>query len=82
MLSWSAPTRNVDGTVLGTLAGYRIHYGTSRTMLTRTIEVPNPAITTYVLDELAPGTNYFAVRAYTRSGMQSAASNITTHVEH
>jgi Putative Ig domain len=79
-LSWSAPTRNIDGTVLANLAGYRIHYGASRTMLTHTIEVPNPGITTYVLDELASGTYYFAVRAYSSNGMQSTASNIVTHV--
>src|SRR5690606_15761687 len=32
-LSWVAPTQNTDGTTLTNLAGYRIHYGSSPSVL-------------------------------------------------
>ncbi len=75
-LSWAAPTQNVDGTALVNLAGFRIYYGTSSTALNKTIEVANPSISTYVIDGLAPATYYFAVRAYTSAGTESANSNV------
>jgi hypothetical protein len=77
-LSWSAPTQNTDGSTLTNLAGYRIHYGTSANTLSETIQVSNPGLTTYVIENLSPGTYYFAVSAYTSSGTQSALSNVVS----
>jgi hypothetical protein len=77
-LSWTMPTQNVDGSTLTNLAGYRIHYGVAASILSESVEVPTPGITTYALDGLAPGTYYFAVRAYTSGGAQSNPSNIVT----
>lgn len=76
VLSWTAPTSNTDGSVLTNLAGYRISYGTSANAMTQTIQVSNPSVTHYTIDNLAPGTYYFAVRAYTSAGTQSANSNV------
>ncbi len=77
-LSWTAPTRNSDGSTLTNLAGYRIVYGTSATALNKTIQVANPGLTTYVVPNLSAGTHYFAVRAYTSSGSESANSAVAS----
>jgi hypothetical protein len=79
-LSWTPPTQNTDGTSLTNLAGYRIAYGTSSTALTSTVQVANPGLSSYTLSNLAPGTYYFAVRAYTSSGTESGNSNVQTKI--
>lgn len=76
-LSWTPPTRNTDGTALANLSGYRIHYGTSATALSQTIQVG--AVSTYTVTNLAPGTYYFAVRAIT-SNSESDLSNTISKV--
>lgn len=73
-LSWSPPTQNVDGSTLNNLAGYRISYGTISTGLTSTIQVPGPNVSTATVSGLTPGTYFFAVRAYTSTGTESANS--------
>ena len=75
-LSWEAPTSNTDGTALTDLAGYRIYYGSSPSDLSQTVEISSVGMQTYVLDDLPSGTWYFAVMALTRSGDESAPSNI------
>ncbi|MDY6945372.1 MAG: putative Ig domain-containing protein [Pseudomonadota bacterium] len=75
-LSWTPPTQNTDGSTLSNLAGYRIAYGTSPSALTQTVQVANAGITRYTMDNLSPGTYYFAVRAYTANGTESSNSNV------
>jgi hypothetical protein len=77
-LNWTPPTRNADGTTLSNLAGYRIVYGTSSNALNRTIEVRNPGVSRYVVENLSPATYYFAVRAFSASGSESANSNVAS----
>jgi len=77
-LSWTPPTSNTDGSTLTNLAGYRIIYGTSSSALTQSVQVANPSISTYVVEGLEPATYYFAVRAYTTNGAESANSNLAT----
>lgn len=77
-LSWTPPTANTDGTVLTDLAGFRIHYGTSPTALTQTIQIANPGLSGYTVSNLAPGTWYFAVRAYSSGGTESIPSSIAS----
>jgi hypothetical protein len=79
-LSWDAPTRNTDGSALLNLAGYRIHYGTAAGVLTKSIQVANPGLTTYVVENVGTGTFYFAVKAYTKDGTESAASNVISKI--
>ena len=74
-LTWTAPTTNTDGSALTDLAGYHVYYGTSASALTTVVDVANPATMTYTVTDLASGTWYFAVNAYTTSGLQSALSN-------
>jgi len=75
-LSWTAPTENTDGSTLSNLAGYRIRYGTSAGALSQTIVINNASVTTYVVEDLAPATWYFAVTAVNSSGSESAYSNV------
>jgi hypothetical protein len=75
-LSWTAPTENTDGSALSNLTGYRIRYGTSAGALTQTIVINNASVTTYVVEDLAPATWYFAVTAVNSTGSESAYSNV------
>jgi Putative Ig domain len=79
-LAWIAPTENVDGTALTDLAGYMIAYGTSRAVLSKTVRIDNPSIDRYVFDDLAPGTYYFGIKAYSANDVESAMSAIVSKV--
>lgn len=74
-LSWTAPTRNTDGSPLVNLAGFHIYYGTSASNLDHTITVANPGLPVYVLGNLSPATWYFGVKAYSSAGVESNFSN-------
>jgi len=75
-LRWTPPTRNTDGSTLTNLAGYKILYGTSASSLSKTITVANPGVSSYVVDNLASGTWYFTLKAYTTTGTESASSTV------
>jgi hypothetical protein len=70
-LTWTAPTRNEDGSALTNLAGYKIRYGTSADALTQSLNVPDAATTSAKIDGLAAGTWYFTVASYTNTGVES-----------
>jgi hypothetical protein len=74
-LSWVPPTTNADGSVLDDLAGYKIYYGSVPNSYINTIDVNNPGIASYVVENLSKGTHYFAVTAYDASGNESGYSN-------
>jgi Fibronectin type III domain len=76
MLSWEAPTTNTNGSALTDLSGYRIYYGPSAGELSESVQITNVGIQTYVIENLQPGTWYFAIRATTSAGTESALSNI------
>ncbi|HUN73061.1 MAG TPA: fibronectin type III domain-containing protein [Steroidobacteraceae bacterium] len=73
-LSWLPPTENTNGSALTDLTGYTIYYGTQSQNYTSQIQVTNPGLTTYVVDNLPPGTYYFAVTATASNGLQSGYS--------
>jgi hypothetical protein len=56
LLSWEKPARNTDGTALSNLAGFRVHYGTSLSALTKTITVGGANSTSASIEGLARGT--------------------------
>lgn len=74
-LDWQAPDTATDGSTLTDLAGYRIYYGTDVAQMTKTINVTNPAVLSYVVEDLAPATYYFAVTAINSKGHESDRSN-------
>jgi len=74
-LDWTPPTQNTDGSALKNLAGYRILYGKSPSSLTQVIDVANPGLTSYVVQNLSPATWYFAIKSYNSAGVESLPSN-------
>ena len=74
LLSWEPPLSNEDGTALTDLAGYKIYYGTRPGDYTETIDIDNPGLTSYLIENLAPNTWYFVMTAYTSSNLESTYS--------
>lgn len=80
-LSWDAPTENSDGSALMDLKGYKVHYGSASKSYSDTIQVANPGLTTYVVQNLPAGQYYFAITAYNASGDESTLSGeVSTQV--
>lgn len=77
-LNWTPPTRNTDGSTLTNLAGYRIVYGRSAGSLTETVQIGNPGISSYMIENLAAGTWYFSVKTYSVSGSESTLSTLVS----
>lgn len=77
-LSWLPPTANADGTTLTDLAGYQIRYGRSHDDMSRVIELANPSLSVYMVEQLSSGTWYFAVAAVNTSGVTSDLSNVAS----
>jgi hypothetical protein len=77
-LSWQAPTTNTDGAALTDLAGYRIYFGMNADDLTQTVQLTGLGLQTYVIDDLGLGTWYFAIKAVTSAGAESALSDVVS----
>ena len=77
-LTWTPVMQNTDGTLLLDLAGYKVFYGPSATVMNIVAELPDPSQTSFVVPNLSAGTWYFTVAAYTISGTQGAISNVGT----
>jgi len=73
---WKKPTTTVDGLPLTNLAGYRVVYGQSADNLSLSLVIANPDITSAVIEQLAPGTWYFAAKAFTTANVESDLSPI------
>jgi hypothetical protein len=74
-LNWQPPTENADGSALTDLAGYNIYVGTSSDSYNyREIQLDNPGLTAYVVENLEPGTYYLAATAFNSLGVESALS--------
>jgi hypothetical protein len=75
-LSWEAPTANTNGSPLTDLAGYRIYYGSSPKHLSHAVQIKTVGLQTYVIDDLEPGTWYFAVKSVAANGAESSLSDV------
>lgn len=74
-LAWQPPTENADGSALTDLSGYNIYIGTiSNNYEYMEVRLDNPGLTAYVVENLEPGTYYFAATAFNSSGVESAFS--------
>lgn len=74
-LSWTAPTQNSDGSSLNNLAGFQVKYGRDESNLDQTVNLDNPSINRYVVENLSSGTWYFAVVAVNSAGVPSRLSD-------
>jgi len=79
-LNWTPPTQNTDGSTLTDLAGYKIYWGTSPGNYPNSITINNASVSTYVVDNLAPGTYEFVATAFNTEGIESRYSGAATKV--
>lgn len=77
-LSWTPVTTDTNGMPLSDLAGYKIYYGPSPSDMTTPIVVADPSAVAYLVGNLAPGTWYFTVAAYTSGGSDGVPSNLAS----
>lgn len=72
-LTWTAPTQNTDGAPIGTITGYRIHYGTSLSLPMQSVVVG--PVTSLTINNLATGqTWYFRASTITEAGEGSPSN--------
>ena len=64
LVSWMPPTENTDGSMLNDLDGFKLYYGTSPGSYSQEIDLDNSGLVSFMIENLAPGTYYFAVSAY------------------
>ena len=77
-LSWTAPSENEDGSPLEDLSGYRIYWGTTSGNYSNSLTIDDTGLTTYVIDNLAPGTYEFVATSFNAAGVESDYSNAAT----
>lgn len=77
-LSWNPPTENSDGSALTDLAGYKIYYGLNRDNLTQVVELNNPGLTRFVVENLTPARWFFAMTSVNDDGVESVRSPIAS----
>lgn len=77
VLTWTHDLKNTDGTST-LLAGFTVLYGVTATQLTQTVQVNDAAARTFTVDNLATGTWFFAVKARSTTGAESANSNVAS----
>jgi hypothetical protein len=70
VLTWTAPTQNVDNSPLTNLAGFNVYQGATK------VATLTGLILTYTITGLAPGAYTFAVTAVTTTGVESASATI------
>lgn len=77
-LKWIAPTTRSDGSVLNLseIGGYVIYIGTNSSDLTLAVDLQDAEATSYVIEDLKPGTYFVAVTAYDVDGNASSYSNV------
>jgi hypothetical protein len=74
-LSWVAPTARTDSSPLTNLTGYKLYYGRMSGIYDYQIDINNPGVLTYIVEDLASGDWYFALTAYDSEGLESDRSN-------
>jgi hypothetical protein len=75
-LSWTPPTENTDGSPLTDLDGFIVYWGTASGSYSNSDTIPNPGLTSYVVENLLSGTTYyFATKAFNSQDVQSNYSN-------
>jgi hypothetical protein len=75
-ISWTPPTENADGTVLTDLAGYRSYYGRDRDYLNHVVQLSNPGLTRYVIENLTAARWFFSMTSVNAEGVESLRSAI------
>jgi hypothetical protein len=79
-LSWTPPTENTDGSALIDLAGYNIYWGVSPGSYSNSVRIDNGSVSTYVVENLVPGTYEFVATSINSAGVESSFSSPTIKV--
>ena len=79
-LSWDPPTRSTSGQVLQGLSGYRIYLGTQPGAYSSIISINNPTLTSYVFDQLSPGTYYVAISAIAQNKESERSEELSARI--
>ena len=79
-LNWTPPTQNEDGSTLTDLAGYKIYWGTTPGTYPNSVTINGAGISSYVVDNLSPGTYEFVATSFNDGGVESVYSNPATRV--
>ncbi len=79
-LSWTAPTYNDDGSQLNDLAGFKLYWGTTPGNYPNSVTINNASVTTYLIENLTPGTYEFIATSFNTSGVESRFSGTATTV--
>lgn len=78
--SWTAPTKNTDGTPLTNLAGYKLYHAPSAGAVNAATPIALPATTTsHVITGLPAGARHYGVRAFNSNGVDSNMSDLATN---
>jgi len=77
-LSWNPPTQNLDGSSLTNLAGYKIYYGTDASVLGRIVQINNPGLTRFVVENLRPDKWYFKMTSVNSDGVESDSTGVVS----
>lgn len=75
MLNWLPPTERSDGSALANLAGYKIYWGTAQDDYANTVTIDTPGVTSYMIEQLSPGTYYLVMTAFDAAGVESGRSS-------
>jgi len=59
--------QNTDGSPLTDLTGYKIYYGNESGNYQASIQIDNPGIAIYVVENLTPNTYYFVLTVINRA---------------
>ncbi|MDX1635868.1 MAG: fibronectin type III domain-containing protein [Marinobacter sp.] len=78
LLSWTAPLTRENGESLsmGEIAGFEVVYGTSADTLDQSLAIGDASVDQLLVDQLSPGTWYFAIRTLDTDGNRSRLSEV------
>jgi len=76
-LSWLPPSSYTDGSPL-TIQGYRFYAGPNQANLALVEDLPQPGLSSHMLNGLGPGQWFFAVTVYDAQGVESSFSGIAS----
>jgi hypothetical protein len=79
-LTWTLPTQNTDGSALTDLAGFKLYYGTSPSVLSQSAQIAGATQTSYSVSGLNSGTWYFAMTSYNAGNVESDRSGTASKV--
>lgn len=76
LISWLPPAENTDGTTLTDLTGFNVYFGKDPQKFDQIVTLDCHWCLWTRISDLGPGTWYFAVKSFNKSGIESAFSSV------